>query len=78
MCSAIIKNLNNTILSGVIDVGTGVGTSVQELSQLAEMEVPLQKGDPCEAPENIADINPLLATGWKPKYKVDEYIKEIL
>tara|TARA_A200000159_G_scaffold123183_1_gene117729 strand:+ start:1742 stop:2473 length:732 start_codon:yes stop_codon:yes gene_type:complete len=78
VCSAIMKNLNNTILSGVIDVGTGVGTSVQGLSQIAELDVPLQEGDPCEAPENVADINPLLATGWKPKYKVDEYIKEML
>jgi len=78
VCSAIIKNLNNTILSGVIDVGTGVGTSVQELSQIAGMEVPLKEGEPCEASENVADTRPLLATGWKPKYNVKDYVESII
>lgn len=75
VCSAIIKNLNNSMLSGTVDVGTGVGTSVQELSQLAGFDVPLRKGEPCEASENVANTRPLLSTGWKPKYNVKEYVE---
>jgi nucleoside-diphosphate-sugar epimerase len=74
VCSAIIKNIDNYMLSGTIDVGTGVATSVQELAQLGGQDVPLREGEPCEAKENIADIKPLEMTGWKPKYNVKDYI----
>ena len=79
VCQAIIKNLNNNILSGIIDVGTGNGISIQELTQIAGYEdgqLRLQKGLSCEMPENTANIGPLLGTGWKPTIKIEDYIKE--
>ena len=78
ICSAIIKNLDNDIIAGSIDVGTGIGTKVSDLAKLAGLDLPVQDGDPCEALENVAEIRPLLSTGWKPKYNVQDYIKEIL
>lgn len=78
ICSAIIKNLDNQSLLGVIDVGTGKGIKINELAKMANVDVPLQDGDPCEAKENVADIESLLAIGWKPKYNIEDYIKEIL
>ncbi|SVE28277.1 uncharacterized protein METZ01_LOCUS481131, partial [marine metagenome] len=73
-----ITNLNNTELNGVIDVGTGKGIKINELAKIANVDAPLQDGDPCEAKENVANIESLLAIGWKPKYNIEDYIKEIL
>jgi len=78
ICSAIIKNLDNDIIGGSIDVGTGTGTKVSDLAKLTGLDLPVQEGDPCEALENVADIGPLSSTGWKPKYNVEDYIREIL
>mgnify|MGYP006080389181 CR=1 FL=1 len=78
VCSAIIKNLDNQSLTGVIDVGTGNGIKINELAKMANVNVPLQDGDPCEAKENVADTEALLKTGWRPKYNIEDYIKEIL
>ena len=78
ICNAIITNLNDTKLNGVIDVGTGTGVKINELAKTFNIDVPLQDGDQCEAKENVADTEVLLKTGWRPKYNVEEYIKEIL
>ena len=75
ICSAIIKNLDNTVLAGTIDVGTGKSVGVKELAESVGINVPLVPGDTCEAQDNTADITPLLSTGWKPKYDVMEFVK---
>ena len=75
ICSAIIKNLDNTVLAGTIDIGTGKSVGVKELAESVGINVPLVPGDTCEAQDNTADITPLLSTGWKPKYDVMEFVK---
>ena len=75
ICSAIIKNLDNTVLAGTIDIGTGKSVAVKDLAEAVGINVPLVPGDTCEAQDNTADITPLLSTGWKPKYDVMEFVK---
>lgn len=78
ICNAIIKSLDNSEFNGVIDVGTGTGVKINELANSFNINVPLKDGDPCEAKENVADTEVLLKMGWRPKYNVHEYIKEIV
>jgi len=78
ICNAIIKSLGNSELNGIVDVGTGIGVKINELASSFDINVPLKDGDPCEASENVADIEVLVKTGWRPKYNVKEYIKEIV
>lgn len=79
ICSAIIKNLDNSQLNGIIDVGTGTGVKIDDLvNSFYENKLPKVNGHPCEAKENVADTEALLKTGWRPKYNIQDYIKDIV
>jgi nucleoside-diphosphate-sugar epimerase len=79
ICSAIIKNLDNSQLNGIIDVGTGTGVKIDELvNNFYENKLPKVNGHSCEAKENVADTEALLKTGWRPKYNIQDYIKDIV
>ena len=72
----------NHPMTGAYDVGTGRGNKVNKLAELAGYDLPVKDGEPCEAPENIANIKPiqtllsdLKGKSWEPTVKVREYIK---
>ena len=78
ICNAIIKSISSNEFNGITDVGTGTGVKINELAKTFNIDVPLKEGDPCEALENVANTEVLLKMGWRPKYNVHEYIKEIV
>tara|TARA_B100000287_G_scaffold186800_1_gene176665 strand:- start:277 stop:1041 length:765 start_codon:yes stop_codon:yes gene_type:complete len=57
------------------DIGTGKGHRPRDLAELAgHPDLPVKKGEPCEADDNTADNSELLKLGWKPKIDVQDYI----
>lgn len=57
------------------DIGTGRGVVVNELvSDLGYKDIPFQEGDPCEAPDNTANITDMKSLGWEPKTDIGDYM----
>ncbi len=57
------------------DIGTGRGVVVHELvSDLGYKNIPFKEGDPCEAPDNTANIKDMQDLGWEPKTDLGQYM----
>ena len=46
------------------EIGSGVGTRIDELVERHGYDVPMKKGDKCEMSDNTADIYDILEEGW--------------
>jgi nucleoside-diphosphate-sugar epimerase len=65
------------ILKPAYDVGTGKGNRVDYLANdICGRNLPVNKGDDCEAKDNTANIRPLQDLGWNPTINVVDYLKE--
>ncbi len=63
----------------IYDVGTGKGVIVEELAKIAKYNLPVQSGDECEAPENVADVSALKELlGFVPKHRVEDYVETMV
>ena len=63
----------------IYDVGTGKGIIVEELAKIAKYNLPVQSGDECEAPENVADVSALKELlGFVPKHRVEDYVETMV
>jgi nucleoside-diphosphate-sugar epimerase len=48
----------------VYEVGSGVGSKIDELIERHGYDVPMKEGDECEMMDNTADISDILEEGW--------------
>jgi len=63
----------------IYDVGTGKGVIVEELAKIAKYNLPVQSGDECEAPENVADVSALKELlGFVPEHRVEDYVEMMI
>ncbi len=73
ICLIMSKKIDT--LDPAYDIGTGVGNTIEDLAILGGYDnLPLVKGDACEANSNVADITLMKGLGWKPKINVVDYI----
>jgi len=52
---------------GIVEVGSGVGTRVDELIAYNGIDVPIKSGDTAELDENVLSSSSLRSLGWQPK-----------
>ena len=57
---------------GVVDIGSGHATRVDQLVAKHGIDVPIQQGDATEQDENVLSSSSLRALGWEPKVNVME------
>lgn len=58
---------------GIVEVGSGVGTRVDELVAHNGIDVPIREGDTTELQENVLASSSLRSLGWQPKiFVMDE------
>jgi len=55
---------------GVVDIGSGHATRVDQLVAKHGIDVPIQKGDATEQDENVLSSSSLRSLGWEPKVNV--------
>ena len=75
ICSAISLLIEDD-LTGVIDVGTGKGNNLLDLTNMFGLDkIEKRIGLDTERRDNTADISILKDMGWEPKIDVVEYLK---
>ena len=84
LSSAILHSMKKN-LSGVYNVGTGLGTSIADVAEILQNLLGTNKTlkvenvySPFEVKSMIANPSKLLATGWKPRYKLKDGLKKLL
>jgi len=79
ICDGLIQLAEAVWQGEIFNFGTGINYSINEIVDLFESEkvtLPKRRG---EAQETKADIkNTQKILGWEPKYKLEDYIKEII
>lgn len=71
----LLMNKDIRLLKPTYDIGTGIGTQVHQLADIAGYtNLPIVDGEDCEALDNTANNIDLVQLGWKPKIKVDEHV----
>ena len=83
---AIVKIINYCGNENVFNVGTGVGTSINELIeiicdylQIENVRVIYENSRICDVRNNILNINKIQREiGWKPKVKIKDGVKKIV
>ena len=78
ICDGLIAISKDTWKAEVFNLGTGKNYSINELANFfggSKKYLPARRG---EARVTLADISKTTKlTGWKPKYKLEDYIKEL-
>lgn len=69
LCDAI-ELLLKTDLTGVIDVGSGISTEVQDIAPA----LPIRTSTPYERKHTQADIKKLQELGYRPKYSIQDFL----
>lgn len=78
ICEGLIKLSENNWNGQVFNFGTGVNYSINELVEMFECDKIHLPTRPGESRETRADISETIKmTGWSPKYKLEDYIKEL-
>lgn len=62
-------------LMPIYDIGTGIGSSVEELAKSKFPDIEVREGDSCEAIDNTADNTNLTSLGWRQSVTVEDYLK---
>lgn len=78
--------MQHGVVGEVYNIGSGVGVSMQtivdELLQLASVEVPIEVDEsrlrPADIPELRADITKITALGWKPEISLSDTVQRII
>jgi UDP-glucose 4-epimerase len=80
----IMKAVQDNSLSGIYNVGTGSGTSLNQVIKIieeltgAKISVKYEASRNVDAKYNVLDVSKAEKTGWKPKYTIYDGIKKIL
>ena len=78
ICEGLIKLSEQKWLGDVFNLGTGKNYSINEIVKLFGCEKVHLPKRPGESLETLADISETTKrTGWKPKYNLETYIKEL-
>lgn len=72
LCDAIEIIINNENIKGCYDIGTGQSVSIQEIAP----HLPVKLNTVGERQETKANIDWLKKLGFKPKYTVENFLKE--
>lgn len=76
--------VENESVSGIFNVGTGTGTSVNEVIKMIEttlkneIRVEYHEGRSVDVTHSVLNITKAKKTGWKPKHTLSEDIKKML
>jgi len=79
----ITRVISDDNINGIINLGTGKGTSVNEIISTIEKVsgkkalVKHSKGKKADVPYNVLDISKLKALGWKPQYDLKKAIEDL-
>jgi len=77
ICEGLIKLSEHKWSGEIFNLGTGVNYSINELVKMFDCEKIHLPSRPGESQETLADISKTIEkTGWKPKYSLENYIKE--
>ena len=78
ICEGLMKLSEKEWRGDVFNLGTGINYSINELVEMFGCEKIHLPSRPGESRETRADISKTTEnTGWKPRYKLEKYIKEI-
>lgn len=78
ICEGLIKLSEQEWSGDVFNLGTGTNFSINEIVDMFGCKKIFIPKRPGESRETKADISlTTLKTGWKPKYKLEDYIKEL-
>lgn len=79
ICNGLISLSKDKWRGEVFNLGTGRNYSINELVELFQCEKVHLPSRPGESRETKADISKTIEkTGWKPKYNLEDYIKELI
>lgn len=79
----IIKAISNNSVSGIFNLGTGKGTSQRELVKIIEkilekkVKVIYTPKRSFDVKHNVLDISKAEKTGWKPKFSLEDGIRDL-
>jgi UDP-glucose 4-epimerase len=79
ICDGLIRLAEDEWCGELFNFGTGVNYSINQIVDFFESEkvlIPARPGESRETKANIKETKKIL--GWKPKYKLKNYIKEII
>lgn len=80
----LVMAIENKNISGIFNVGTGVGTSLRDVIKIIEqaagkkVRVKYRKKRNADVSHNILDITKAKKTGWGPKHILSEDVKNML
>lgn len=78
ICEGLIKLSEQEWSGDVFNLGTGTNFSINEIVDMfgcEKVHIPKRPGESSETRADISMTTKL--TGWKPKYKLEDYIKEL-
>ena len=79
ICNGLISLSKDKWRGEVFNLGTGRNYSINELVEMFQCEKVHLPSRPGESRETKADISKTIEkTGWKPKYNLEDYIKELI